>query len=121
MADEADVVNGSRVLGDADPSHAAREMGIKLFAQLLSLLTWSKITDPACGYRAVRTEALRGLEFRQDQFHNSEFIVEASKQKLRMIEVPVTVARRLSGTSKKPAHFRYGMGFANALVRAWLR
>jgi hypothetical protein len=121
VAGEADVVNGSRVLGDADPSHAAREMGIKLFAQLLSLLTWSKITDPACGYRAVRTEALRELEFRQDQFHNSEFIVEASKKKLVMVEVPVTVARRLSGTSKKPAHFRYGMGFANALVRAWLR
>ena len=97
MDGEADVVNGSRVLGDADPSHAAREMGIKLFAQLLSLLTWSKITDPACGYRAVRTEALRGLEFRQDQFHNSEFIVEASKKHLRMIEVPVTVARPALG------------------------
>jgi hypothetical protein len=118
---DADVVNGSRVLGDADPSHAAREMGIKVFAQLLSLLTWSRITDPACGYRAVRTEALRGLEFRQDQFHNSEFIVEASKKKLRTIEVPVTVASRLSGQSKKPTHFRYGIGFANALVRAWLR
>jgi len=117
----ADVVNGSRVLGEADPSHAAREMGIKLFAQLLSVLTWSRVTDPACGYRAVRTQALRGLEFRQDQFHNSEFIVEASKHKLRTIEAPVTVASRLSGQSKKPAHFRYGMGFANALVRAWLR
>ena len=121
MDGEADVVDGSRVLGDADPSHAAREMGIKLFAQLLSLLTWSRITDPACGYRAVRTEALRGLEFRQDQFHNSEFIVEASKKHLHTIEVPVTVSSRLSGTSKKPPHFRYGMGFANALVRAWLR
>ena len=118
---EADVVNGSRVLGDADPSHAAREMGIRLFAQLLSLLTWSRVTDPACGYRAVRTQALRGLEFRQDQFHNSEFIVEASKKHLRTIEVPVTVSTRLSGNSKKPPHFRYGMGFANALVRAWLR
>jgi hypothetical protein len=118
---EADVVGGSRVLGDADPSHAAREMGIRLFAQLLSLLTWSRVTDPACGYRAVRTEALRGLEFRQDQFHNSEFIVEASKKHLHTIEVPVTVTSRLSGTSKKPPHFRYGMGFANALVRAWLR
>ena len=118
---DADVVGGSRVLGDADPSHAAREMGIRLFAQLLSLLTWSRVTDPACGYRAVRTEALRGLEFRQDQFHNSEFIVEASKKHLHTIEVPVTVSSRLSGTSKKPPHFRYGMGFANALVRAWLR
>jgi hypothetical protein len=88
---------------------------------LLSLLTWSKVTDPACGYRAIRTQSLRGLEFRQDQFHNSEFIVEASKKKLRTIEVPVTITQRISGVSKKPAHFRYGMGFANALVRAWLR
>ena len=118
---EVDVVNGSRVLGEADPNHAARELGVKLFAQLLSLLTWSKVTDPACGYRAVRTEALRGLEFRQDQFHNSEFIVEASKKGLRSMEVPVTITKRISGESKKPAHFRYGMGFANALVRAWLR
>jgi hypothetical protein len=118
---EVDVVNGSRVLGEADPNHAARELGVKLFAQLLSLLTWSKVTDPACGYRAVRTEALRGLEFRQDQFHNSEFIVEASKKGLRTMEVPVTITKRISGESKKPAHFRYGMGFANALVRAWLR
>ena len=55
------MVGGSRVLGEADPNHAARELGVKLFAQLLSLLTWSKVTDPACGYRAVRTEALRGL------------------------------------------------------------
>jgi len=121
VAGDADVVNGSRVLGEADPNHAARELGIKLFAQLLSLLTWSKVTDPACGYRAIRTQSLRGLEFRQDQFHNSEFIVEASKKKLRTIEVPVTITQRISGVSKKPAHFRYGMGFANALVRAWLR
>ena len=95
--------------------------GIKLFARLLSLLTWSKVTDPACGYRAVRTSSLRGLEFRQDQFHNSEFIVEASKKHLRTMEAPVTVTNRLSGQSKKPPHFRYGMGFANALMRAWLR
>jgi hypothetical protein len=118
---EADVVNGSRVLGAADPAHAARKLGIRIFAALLSLLTARRITDPACGYRAVRTEALRDLEFRQDQFHNSEFIVEASKRKLTMLEVPVTVASRISGTSKKPPHFRYGLGFANALVRAWLR
>ena len=33
----------------------------------------------------------------------------------------MTITQRISGTSKKPAHFRYGLGFANALVRAWLR
>jgi hypothetical protein len=117
----ADVVNGSRVLGAADPSHAARKLGITFFAWALSALTASRVTDPACGYRAVRAQALRDLEFRQDQFHNSEFILEASKRKLAVVEVPVTVRSRISGSSKKPPHFRYGLGFANALVRAWLR
>lgn len=121
LGGEADVVNGSRVLGAADPNDAARTAGIKLFAWLLSLLTARRITDPACGYRAVRTEVLRGLEFHQDQFHNSEFILEAAKHRLKMREVPVTVASRISGASKKPRHFRYGLGFANALLRAWLR
>jgi hypothetical protein len=116
-----EVVNGSRILGAADRSPAARSVGIKVFAWLLSLLTVSRVTDPACGYRAVSTEALRELEFHQDQFHNAEFILEASKRKRRMREVPVTVARRISGVSKKPAHVRYGLGFANALLRAWLR
>jgi hypothetical protein len=118
---EADVVSGSRVLGAADPNHIARELGIKAFAWLISALTRSRVTDPSCGYRAVRAEALRELELYQDQFHVAEFLLESSKRKLTMVEVPVTVTSRLSGTSKKPAHFRYGLGFANALLRAWLR
>jgi hypothetical protein len=121
LAGEADVVHGSRVLGAADPTHPTRKLGIRLFSWLLSVLTSSRITDPSCGYRAVRTEALRELLFHQDQFHTAEFLLEASKRKLVIREVPVTVTSRISGTSKKPPHFRYGLGFANALLRAWLR
>jgi hypothetical protein len=121
LAGEADVVHGSRVLGDADPTHPTRALGIRLFSWLLTVLTSSRITDPSCGYRAIRTEALRELVFHQDQFHTAEFLLEASKRKLVIREVPVTVTSRLSGTSKKPPHFRYGLGFANALLRAWLR
>jgi hypothetical protein len=118
---KADVVIGSRVLGAADPNHMVRELGVKVFAGVLSVLTTSRVTDPSCGYRAVRTEALRSLELRQDQFHTAEFILEASKRKLVVREVPVTITTRISGNSKKPPHFRYGLGFANSLVRAWLR
>jgi hypothetical protein len=121
LAGRMDVVHGSRVLGAADPTHPTRKLGITLFSWLLSVLTSSRVTDPSCGYRAVRTEALRGLVFHQDQFHTAEFLLEASKRKLRFSEVPVTVTSRISGTSKKPPHFRYGVGFANALLRAWLR
>ena len=61
------------------------------------------------------------MVFHQDQFHTAEFLIEASKRKLRIVEVPVTVTSRLSGTTKKPRHFRYGLGFATALLRVWLR
>lgn len=118
---KADVVHGSRVLGDADPTHPTRKVGITVFSWLLSVLTSSRITDPSCGYRAIRTEALKTMVFHQDQFHTAEFLIEASKRKLRILEVPITVTSRLSGTSKKPPHFRYGLGFANALLRVWLR
>ncbi len=33
----------------------------------------------------------------------------------------MTVEKRLHGHSKKPAVVRYGLGFANAIVRTWLR
>jgi hypothetical protein len=121
LAGDADVVHGSRVLGAADPTHPTRKVGIRLFSWLLSVLTSSRITDPSCGYRAIETEALRHLVLHQDQFHTAEFLIEASKRGLTILEVPVTVKSRISGESKKPPHFRYGLGFANALLRVWLR
>ena len=61
------------------------------------------------------------LVLRQEQFHTSEFMIEAIKRGVPAKEVPVTVVSRLHGHSKKPAVVRYGMGFANAIVRTWLR
>jgi Glycosyl transferase family 2 len=118
---EVDVAHGSRVLGRADRNHFARELGIVFFNRLVSLITRTHVTDCSNGYRAVRTTALPQLVLRQEQFHTSEFMIEAIKRGVPAREVPVTVEQRLHGHSKKPAVFRYGMGFANAIVRTWLR
>ncbi len=118
---EVDVAHGSRVLGDADRNHLAREMGIVFFNRLVSLITRTHVTDCSNGYRAVRTTALPQLVLRQEQFHTSEFMIEAIKRGVPAKEVPVTVEQRLHGHSKKPAVVRYGVGFANAIVRTWLR
>jgi uncharacterized membrane protein len=116
-----DVAHGSRVLGHAEPNHLAREMGIVFFNRLVSLMTRTRVTDCSNGYRAVRASALPLLVLRQEQFHTSEFMIEAIKRGVPAIEVGVTVDRRLHGHSKKPAVFRYGLGFTNAIMRAWLR
>ncbi len=118
---EVEMAHGSRVLGHADRNHFARELGIVFFNRLVSAITRTHVTDCSNGYRAVRTTVLPQLVLRQEQFHTSEFMIEAIKRGIPATEVPVTVEQRLHGHSKKPAAFRYGAGFANAIVRTWLR
>jgi Glycosyl transferase family 2 len=118
---EVDVAHGSRVLGEAGRNHFSREMGIVFFNRVVSLITRTHVTDCSNGYRAVRTTVLPQLVLRQEQFHTSEFMIEAIKRGIPAKEVPVTVEQRLHGHSKKPAVVRYGVGFANAIVRTWLR
>ena len=121
LDDEVDVAHGSRVLGESDPNARSRELGIVFFNRLVSFITRTKVSDCSNGYRAVRTSVLPRLVLRQEQFHTSEFLIEAIKRGVPAKEVPVTVAKRTHGHSKKPAVMRYGMGFANAIVRTWLR
>jgi hypothetical protein len=121
LSGEVAVAHGSRVLGDAEPNHFARELGIVFFNRVVSLITRTRVSDCSNGYRAVRADVLPQLVLRQEQFHTSEFMIEAIKRGIPAKEVAVTVDRRLHGHSKKPAVVRYGMGFANAIVRTWLR
>ncbi|MGH2965174.1 MAG: glycosyltransferase family 2 protein [Solirubrobacterales bacterium] len=121
LSGEVAVAHGSRVLGNAEPNHYARELGIVFFNRMVSLITGTKVSDCSNGYRAVRSDVLPQLVLRQEQFHTSEFLIEAIKRGIPAKEVPVTVANRRHGHSKKPAVVRYAIGFANAIVRTWLR
>lgn len=121
LSGEVDMAHGSRVLGEAEPNTRARELGIVFFNRLVSLITRTRVSDCSNGYRAVRASVLPQLVLRQEQFHTSELMIEAIKRGIPAKEVPVTVVARLHGHSKKPAVMRYGAGFANAIVRTWLR
>jgi len=121
LSGEVDVAHGSRVLGHADRNTRARELGIVFFNRVVSFITRTHVTDCSNGYRAVRTTVLPQLVLRQEQFHTSEFMIEAIKRGIPAREVAITVEQRLHGHSKKPAVMRYGLGFANAIVRTWLR
>ena len=118
---EVDVAHGSRVLGSAFKNELARELGSVVFNRLISTLAGVKMTDCSNGYRAISTEVLPHLVFRQEQFHSSEFLLEAIRRGFSFKEVPITIVERLHGASRKPASLRYGLGFANAIMRTWLR
>jgi GT2 family glycosyltransferase len=117
---EADVSHGSRSLGAYERPLFGRSQGIKVFAWLTSRLTRSKITDPASGFRAFSAEALRVLQFRENQFHASEVTLAAAKAGFRVKEVPCTFRERFAGTTKKPPLLKYGLGYARSLIRTWL-
>ncbi|HVF54461.1 MAG TPA: glycosyltransferase family 2 protein [Actinomycetota bacterium] len=118
---EADMVQGSRVLGSFEIESKSRHYGVKLFARLLTALGRTKITDPSTGYRAMTAETLRSLDLKQDQFYVSEIILDAARKGLRVVEVPITMYRRAGGATKKPPTFRYAWGFSKAIVRTWFR
>jgi hypothetical protein len=121
VAGEAEMVQGSRMLGSFEIESRARKHGVTLFARLISTLGRTKITDPSTGYRAVTASALRRLDLRQDQFYVSEVILDAARKGLRVQEVPITLRRRVGGATKKPTTFRYAWGFSKAMLRTWLR
>lgn len=118
---EADMVQGSRVLGTFEKESKVRATGVHVYARIMSALGRTKITDPANGYRAVTPEALHRLDLRQDQFVASELIMDAMHKGLRVAEVPITVRRRALGDSKKGTTFRYAWGFSRTLLGTWLR
>jgi len=87
LDDEVDVAHGSRVLGEADPNSRSRELGIVFFNKLVSFITRTKVSDCSNGYRAVRTTVLPQLVLRQEQFHTSEFLIEAIKRGIPAKEI----------------------------------
>ena len=80
------------------PTTRARELGIVFFNRVVSFITRTKVTDCSNGYRAVRADVLPQLVLRQEQFHTSEFMIEAIKRGIPAKEVPVTVVAALSRT-----------------------
>jgi hypothetical protein len=121
LADEADLVNGSRVLGDFERESAIRHVGVHFFSWLVTIMVGSRITDVSNGYRATRTEVLKSLVLHQDQFWASELLIEGMRQRLRIREVPITIRARASGESKKPKTVRYAWNFTKAILKTWLR
>ena len=92
-----------------------------MFNAVIRLLTPAKVTDCSNGYRAFRVAALSRLRLVQDQFHTSEFIIDAARKGIRIGEVPVTVRRRLSGTTKKGKDWTYGLWFVRTIIKTWWR
>jgi glycosyltransferase involved in cell wall biosynthesis len=123
LDDKADFVSGSRRLGTELTTDRTRHLGVLVFGAILSVLTRHKITDPACGLRAMRSEVTAAVTLEQRQYQASELQISAALNGFRLGEVPTTMRDRgdhATGT-KKGGNLGYGLRFARAAVQTWWR
>jgi len=89
---DADYVLGSRLKADTINMSNTRLFGNKVLTWFTGLVTGCTITDSQTGYHAITADALMKLDFENwsDGFPvEVDAICEASRKRLRIIEVPV--------------------------------
>ena len=100
----ADVVFGSRLSGGR-PQRAYlfwHLVGNRFLSLLTNVLYNTTLSDMETGYKAFRTEVLRSLDLRQDDFGiEPEITAKVCKRKLRVYELPIAYYGRTYAEGKK--------------------
>jgi glycosyltransferase involved in cell wall biosynthesis len=119
----AEFVAGSRRLGAELTTDKVRHLGVLVFGALISVLVRHRITDPACGLRAMRSDVAAAVTLEQPQYQASELMISAALHGFRLGEVPTTMRDRgdHATSTKKGGNFGYGVRFARAAIHTWRR
>lgn len=123
LDEEADFVSGSRRLGTELTTDLTRHLGVIVFGAILTLLVRHRVTDPACGLRAMRADLTANVNLQQPQYQASELMISAAAAGYRLAEVPTTMRDRGANASatKKGGNLLYGVRFARAVTHTWWR
>ncbi|MDQ6746333.1 MAG: glycosyltransferase family 2 protein [Actinomycetota bacterium] len=119
----AEFVSGSRRLGAELTTDRVRHLGVLVFGTLISVLVRQRVTDPACGIRAMRADVTAAVVLEQAQYQASELMISAALHGFRLGEVPTTMRDREdhATSTKKGGNFGYGVRFARAAIHTWWR
>lgn len=108
VANEADLVIGSRIRGSFEPGSLTtpQRFGNWLATRLIRLLYGVALTDVG-PFRVIRRHALLSLGMREPTYGwPVEMIARSARRGLRIAEVPVTWRRRGGGVSKVSGDLR---------------
>lgn len=112
---EADIVIGSRFLGEHNNVPAYRRFGIKLITKLSNRSR--NFSDSQCGFRAYSKKALENLNLNENGMGiSAEILLETVKRGLRVVEVPVYVRYKGLDTSTHNS-LRHGTNVMMSIVR----
>jgi glycosyltransferase involved in cell wall biosynthesis len=108
LDEKFDFVIGSRTRGVREKGSMGAHQAIagRMIGAAIGILYRVRYTD-MCAFRAIRTEALRGLGMREMTYGwNLEMQMRAARAGLRILELPVPHGRRLAGRSKVAGSLR---------------
>lgn len=112
----ADMVIGSRFIGEAAEIPRHRVLGQKILNRANNIGSKVKISDSQSGYRALSSIGLQNLDFASNSYNiESDMNVHFADKGLRIVEVPVTVRYDVpNGHKQKP--IKHGLSVLTRLV-----
>jgi glycosyltransferase involved in cell wall biosynthesis len=117
----AQVVYGSRYLGEREATSLLRWAGDRSLAMLTAVLFNTTVTDIETGYKLIDRKVLDSLDLTSDRFDfEPEITAKLLRRKFRIYEVPVSYAGR-AGTDGRKFTWRDGLAAAGTLVRLRVR
>jgi len=101
LADQADMVVGSRFLGSTHFRQSMPRMtGIKLLGVWIQLLTGLRITDCTSGFRAVNRRVIHAYaHWYPEDYPEPEVALLLHRSRFRVLEIPAKMRRRMYGRS----------------------
>jgi len=99
----ADIVIGSRFLGKTKNLPKYRKFGIKTITGLTNIMTGSSISDSQSGFRSYSQKVLQGISpIESGMGISTEILIKATKKKMRITEIPITISYENNTHSKEP-------------------
>jgi len=117
---EADLVIGSRFLGDNSEMPRYRKFGIQAITWLFNIGSKIKVSDGQSCYRAHSARLLDAINITENGFGFSvQVLIQARRHKLIIKEVPISCIYHSEGSTINP--LSHGLGVAFAVMKLRLR
>jgi glycosyltransferase involved in cell wall biosynthesis len=103
IENKAEIVIGSRFLGNTKDLPKYRKFGIKTITGLTNTMTGSNITDAQSGFRAYSKKVLTEISPTESGMGiSTEILIKSLKKQMKLLEVPITISYENNSHSQEP-------------------
>jgi len=114
---EADVVSGSRLKGKGRVPAMTylNEFGNRVFALMTSVLYGFRCTDATTGFRAFRSDVIKGVEWTENIGLSLELVFKPAVLGYKVVEIPIDYKARVGNTKLNP--FKGGLAMLKTILK----